>query len=782
MASPSRLMAALMTPLRTRRTAVLLATGAAILAGTTAAAGTAATQPVAIVTGQDAGWPDVRGWTRIGDTAEQIAPWGNNQFEFAPYPTYQYGVRVAVGDVTGDGKPEIVTAPAKGGWTEIRVFDGTRRDQIGAFPPFRGAGWWNGAFVATGDTTGDGKAEIVDGLDAGLSTTIHVLDATSGAETAGFWPYSTSTETGVRVAAADLNADGKAEILAVPLDGTRVSGFGTGGGNPFRIYDTFPGGAFGGATMAAGDVVGDRAPEIVAAARTATGMQVNVIDTHTGAVVASLHPYVESPTTTPQIAVGDVNGDGHGDIVLLAQFVDGARLEALSADGTKLSSFYVLEPGIVPGASVAAGDLDGDGKAEIVIGGGPTLTAPWPPVTNGPDQRVVVYRSNGTFVGGLTAYPGLFQGGTRVAVADVEHNGWPDVITAPGHGMEPEVSIFSQRWFGSRDRGNRFAHFLAYERAFTGGVAVAAGYWSGDPRIVVAPGPGRPPEVRVFDPQGKLLSSFLAFEPSYTGGLSVATGDLNADGAPEIVVGTLAAPARVRAFDAYGAFAGPVIGPFPPDGRGVQVAVADPNGTGRGLIVAAAATGANPALALVDPVNGGVVRVAHPFPAAEDGLRIGSGDLDRDGRDEILVAPAWAPSGAFGAVNVLGAALRPKWGWQVYNWAGAGMNVAATPRNGLPLRSQALTVRLRAGARTHIAVARFDDAARLFPTSRFRATIAWGDGTAWRGIVLRRSATSIEVRSSKRYARSGTYKVTVTLTDDQSRVSVAKSTARVRAK
>ena len=101
-----------------------------------------------------------------------------------------------------------------------------------------------------------------------------------------------------------------------------------------------------------------------------------------------------------------------------------------------------------------------------------------------------------------------------------------------------------------------------------------------------------------------------------------------------------------------------MIGPFPPDGHGVQVAVADPNGTGRGLIVAAAATGANPALALVDPVNGGVVRVAHPFPAAEDGLRIGSGDLDRDGRDEILVAPAWAPSGASGAVNVLGAALR----------------------------------------------------------------------------------------------------------------------------
>ena len=103
------------------------------------------------------------------------------------------------------------------------------------------------------------------------------------------------------------------------------------------------------------------------------------------------------------------------------------------------------------------------------------------------------------------------------------------------------------------------------------------------------------------------------------------------------------------------------------------------------------------------------------------------------------------------------------------------MNVAAAPRNGLPIRSQALTVRLRAGRARTIAVARFDDAARLFPTSRFRATIAWGDGHGVAGVVLRRSVTSIEVRSTKRYAHSGTYPVTVTLTDDR-RVAVAKST------
>ena len=41
-----------------------------------AAPASAAPPPIGIVTGQDAGWPDVRGWSRVGDPALQIAPWG----------------------------------------------------------------------------------------------------------------------------------------------------------------------------------------------------------------------------------------------------------------------------------------------------------------------------------------------------------------------------------------------------------------------------------------------------------------------------------------------------------------------------------------------------------------------------------------------------------------------------------------------------------------------------------------------------------------------------------
>jgi len=758
-----------------RRLVAALAPLVLVLACTTSP-GSALPPPVTVVTGQSAGWPDVRGFDRSGGQAVQIAPWGTSPLAFSAYSTYQYGVRVAVGDMNGDGTSEIVTAPGKGAWTELRVFDGTSFRQTSAVLPFTNAAWWNGAFVATGDTNGDGRAEIVDGLDAGCCTSLHVVDASSGSELGGFFPYGNSFDAGARVAAVDLSGDGRAEVLGVPLGGSRVSVFGPRGGDPIRTYETFGDATIGGASIATGDIAADSRPELIAAASTPGGVQVKVIDTQTGTTFTSFHPYGAAAVSTPEVAVGDVDGDGRGDIVVLAQLADGTQLRALTAEGQQLASFFVLEPGIVPGASLAVGDLDGDQRAEIVLGGGPTTTAPWPPIANGPDQRVAVYHVDGTPVGSFSAYPGLFQGGVRVAVADVQRNGRPAMITAPGPGMEPEIETFSQRWAETQDRGTRLSHFLAYEPSFEGGVSVAAGYWSGNPGVVVAPGPGRAPEIRVFDPKGRLLSEFLAFEIVYTGGLSVAVGDLNADGNPEIVVGTLTAPARVRTFELDGTSFGPVIAPFPPDGEGVQVGVADLSGTGRGVILAAETRGPDPRLEVIDPATATIANVARPGPTSEDGLRLGAGDLDRDGRDEILVAPGWNGDGA---VRILGPDLVQKSWFSVYDWIGGGMNVAAAPRIGLPLRADPVTVRMVARTRSRVTVARFHDAA-VSPASTFRATIDWGDGTHWRGAVLRKSGASYLVRSAKRYAKRGRYMVTVTLAESY-RVSIARSTAIVRA-
>jgi VCBS repeat protein/FG-GAP repeat protein len=726
-----------------------------------------ATPPAAIVTGQDAGWPAVNAWTIDGRQADGTAPWGAYQLAFSPYPTYQQGLRVAVGDVNGDGKPEIVTAPAQGGWTDINVFDGKTYRQLASFPPFgNGSSEGGGAFVATGDTTGDGRAEIITGIDAYCCTQVHVLDGPTGNDIAGFYPFGPSSQVGARVAAADLNGDGRAELLVSANGSGTVEAFGPGGGQSIRTLDLFSRPAD--VSMAVGDVVGDARPELVAAANTPTGPQVKVVDPRTGDVLASLYPFAAN-WALPQVAVGDVNGDGRADVIALAQSADGTEVKEFDmASGKQLGSFFVLEPGVVPGASLAAGDLDGDGKAELVLGGGPTA-APLSAFVNGPDQRVAVYRSDGTLVGGFNAYPGLFQGGVRVGFGNLGSDGKNDIVTAPGPGMAPEVDVYAQDWVATRDRGTRLAHFLAYEPTFRGGVSVAVGSGS----IVTAPGAGRPSDIHVYDGAGNLRSSFRAFEDSYVGGVSVATGDLNDDGRPEIVVGTLAGTPRVRAFNADGTPYGPVVTPFA-DG-GVEVAVADLLGSGYGIVLAGAASGSNPQLALLNPASARVLRVVRPLPDSTSGLRVAAGDLNHDGRDEVVVAPGF---GGDSTIHVLGPNLAQQSAFRANGYNGNGYNVAVAARLGLPIRAQSVTSRFIVKRRLTRLVARFVDAGTAdgLPTAR----VVWSDGVSTSGVVVSYYADTYDVRATRRFTQPGRLHLTVTFSSGDGRTSVAHSAVIVR--
>jgi hypothetical protein len=712
-------------------------------------------------------------WDGNGHQAQQFASWGEWPLGFSAYDTYQQGVRVAIGDVNGDGRNEIVTAPGKDAWTELRVFDGRTYRQLNALLPFKNGSWWAGAYIAAGDVNGDGRDEIVEGLDAGCCTTLHVLDATNGNDLSGFYPYGSNSEVGARVAAGDLNGDGEADVIAAPLGITRIGAYRLSGGTPFRTIDAFGGEVSGPISIAAGNLTGDPRAEIVAAAPTYSGPEVKVFDPATGAAATTLYPYGGEGVSSVAVALGDVNGDGKRDIVVSADTPSGTEVRAVDLDGTELADFYVLDPAVIPGASIAAGDLDGDGKAEIVLGGGPT-TAPSPDA-NGPDQEVAIYEPDGTEVHRFDAYPGLFQGGVRVALADVLGDGRPELITAPGAGTQPEIEVWSQGWIPDLDHGTRLAHFLAFDPAFRGGVSLATGDVNGDrhTEIVAGTGPGQAAEVRVFDANGKELYRFSPFG-AYDGGISVAAGDIDADGRAEIVVGALAAPARIRVFDGA-TQQGPTILPFPAGAAGVQVAVADVKGDGHGLVVAGEASGAAPRLSLIDPVTGSVVVAREPFGSSMDGLRVSAGDLNHDGRDEIVAASG--PAGD-SLVHIFDGNLLEQRSFRAYDWSGAGMNVAVAQRIGLPISADARTVKLKAHTRAKVIVARFRDAAG--GTLRLTTSIAWGDGTYASGTLLQRGNGVYDVRGTKRYGRAGRYPVRVIVSDQSGRSSVAHSTAVVR--
>jgi hypothetical protein len=752
--------------------------GIAIAALTAVFAGGAKADPPApqIITGQDAGWPDVRGWDAKGRFAQQFAPWGDSNLEFSAYDTYQQGVRVAVADVNGDGRNEIVTAPGGGAFTELKVFDGRSDRQLASLLPFKDAAWWAGAYIAAGDTNGDGRYEIVEGLDAGCCTTLHVLDGVSGDDLSGFYPYGSNSEVGARVAAGDLNGDGTADVIAVPTGSTLISAFRVSGGAPFRTIDAFGGEISGPVSIAAGNLTGDARAEIVAAAPTYAGAEVKIFNAASGTAETTLYPYGGENVSSVAVALGDVNGDGRRDIILSADTSAGTEVKAVGSDGVELADFYVLDASVVPGASIAAGDLDGDGKAEILLGGGPT-PAPGPPDSNGPDQNVAVYEPDGTELHRFTAYPGLFQGGVRVGLADVTGDSRPELITAPGPGTEPEIEIWSQQWVNGQDRGTRLAHFLAFDASFQGGVSVATGDVDGGGRaeIVAGSGAGKPAEVRVFDAEGNLLYHFTPFD-NYGGGISVGAGDVNADGRAEIVVGTLTAPARIRVFEG-GAQRGPTILPFGAGSSavGVQVGVADTAGTGRGLIVAGEANGNNPMLSLINAETGAVLVAKEPFGPSMSGLRVGAGDLDRDGRDEIVVASGF---GGDSLVYVLDGNLVVKSAFRAYDWLGAGMNVAVAPRIGLPIAADARTVKLKAGRRANVIVARFRDAGG--GERRLASSIAWGNGTYSTGVVISRGSGVYDVRGTRRYSHARRYSIVVTVRDASGRTSVARSTAVVK--
>ena len=132
---------------------------------------------------------------------------------FIAYSGFTGGVRVAAGDVNGDGVNDIIAAAGPGGvGGHVKVFDGDNGALINSF--FAYDGFAGGVFVAAGDVNGDGIDDIVTGADAGsVGGHVKVFDGDNGALLRSFFAYPGFTG-GVRVAAADFNGDAIDDIIA----------------------------------------------------------------------------------------------------------------------------------------------------------------------------------------------------------------------------------------------------------------------------------------------------------------------------------------------------------------------------------------------------------------------------------------------------------------------------------------------------------------------------------------------------------------------------------------
>jgi FG-GAP-like repeat len=291
------------------------------------------------------------------------------------------------------------------------------------------------------------------------------------------------------------------------------------------------------------------------------GPQVNVYGS-TGTLVRSFLAYDARFTGGVRVAVGDVTGDGTPDIITAPGPGGGPDVRVFDgATGNLIREFMAYDPGFTGGVSVAAADINADGKADIV-------TAPG--AGGGPHVKIFSGANGSTFASFL-AYDPNFRGGVSVAaLPGVAHSqGFVtlgQVVTGPGPGGGPDVRVFSGVTQPGGTAGYTLAaEFLAYNPDFRGGVNVAAGTLANAPsnaasNIVTAPGAGLGPNVRVFDLGGHQQAAILAYPPNFTGGVTVAVTPLDGGtiltgagpgGGPHVEEWAFPGPAAARSFLAF---------------------------------------------------------------------------------------------------------------------------------------------------------------------------------------------------------------------------------------
>jgi subtilisin family serine protease len=235
-------------------------------------------------------------------------------------------------------------------------------------------------------------------------------------------------------------------------------------------------------------------------------------------------PAFENLPGDVNLASGDLYGDGSEEIITGSGTGGPPLIRIFKRDGTLLYQFLAYDKNFRGGVNVAAGDVNGDGRDEIITGAGA-----------GGDPQVRVYKRDGVLLSQFLAYDKNFRGGVNVAAGDVTGDGADEIITGPGVGGGPHVRIFK------RD-GTVVGQFFAFNKSRRYGVKVAAGYFfsgaSGNrAAIVTVEGRGGEPTVRIYGADGQFNLAIPAFNKKFNGGVSLAVADFNNDGFDEIASG-----------------------------------------------------------------------------------------------------------------------------------------------------------------------------------------------------------------------------------------------------
>lgn len=303
---------------------------------------------------------------------------------------------VGAGDVTGDGRADLVVItdpPASG--TLLNVFAQDAAGKLST-PPKTYAVPGGSAIkssLAIGDVTGDGRADVVVSLESGVG----VFAQNSSGSLVGPTVLSTPADYMVRV--GDLNGDGKLDVCAIPwgaLSSTVVVFLQTATGS-LAAPVTYAAPHEGFDDLEVGDVTGDGRDDIAVMSGQGLGPNVAVLaQTPSGTFAPAVSYSVQGPHfATTALGLGDLNADGVGDLIV-GHSVLKQSLVVLKGAGTgPFASEAIYDSGFEYPKAIVVADVTGDGKQDAIVAGPGSLR----PLPQLPDGTLDLTRPGGSIGG-----------------------------------------------------------------------------------------------------------------------------------------------------------------------------------------------------------------------------------------------------------------------------------------------------------------------------------------------------------------------------------------------
>ena len=464
--------------------------------------------------------------------------------------------------------------------------------------------------IAVGDINNDGDLDlVVADSNFGKGNTLSIL---MGNGNGTFLPTQTVTvgRDPVAVAIADLNGDGKPDLVVANEEDNTVGVLLGNGNGTFQPMQTYAVGHQP-SSVAVADLTGNGILDIVV---------VNTADDTVGVLLGNGNGTFQPMQTyavghqPSSVAVADLNGDGIPDIVVANTGSNTVGVLLGEGDGT-FGSMHSFPVGEQP-SSVAVADLTGNGILDIVV-------------ANSGDNTVGVLLGKGD---GTFAMQSQYSVGTQplsLVVADINDDGKPDIVVSNNNNT---VSYL----FGSGN-GTFATQQTSQLPQSSSAVVVAAINGDGNPDLIAtdsgsANQPGSGISVLLGNGDGSFQSQPVL--PVGVGPVSLAVGDFNGDGRPDVAVASVGSQeVTVELGNGDGTFSPQT--PIPVGNRPMAVATADLNNDGRADLVVANFDDNTVGVMLGN--GDGTFRPEVTYPVGLGPCSLVLADLTGDGIDDIVV-------------------------------------------------------------------------------------------------------------------------------------------------